>query len=156
MGQRKAFYKQKNPEFNCARKQIIDRNIFLASRNGDRKIMQSMKKRVDLLDNKEVEPVEPLQMNIYQINIYRKSLSWLHFEDEPRGQDRHQVKEKQPYISVFIVYLTTPSNNWEYQLRHDNIISCMIVWCIYRNADRPQRKETSWTESRLQFYGRQF
>ena len=156
MGQRKAFYKQKNPEFNCARKQIIDRNIFLASRNGDRKIMQSMKKRVDLLDNKEVEPVEPLQMNIYQINIYRKSLSWLHFEDEPRGQERHQVKEKQQYISVFIVYLTTPSNNWEYQLRHDNIISCMIVWCIYRNADRPQRKETSWTESRLQFYGRQF
>ena len=156
MGQRKAFYKQKNPEFNCARKQIIDRNIFLASRNGDRKIMQSMKKRVDLLDNKEVEPVEPLQMNIYQIDIYRKSLSWLHFEDEPRGQERHQVKEKQPYISVFIVYLTTPSNNWEYQLRHDNIISCMIVWCIYRNADRPQRKETSWTESRLQFYGRQF
>ena len=156
MGQRKAFYKQKNPEFNCARKQIIDRNIFLASRNGDRKIMQSMKKRVDLLDNKEVEPVEPLQMNTYQINIYRKSLSWLHFEDEPRGQERHQVKEKQPYISVFIVYLTTPSNNWEYQLRHDNIISCMIVWCIYRNADRPQRKETSWTESRLQFYGRQF
>ena len=156
MGQRKAFYKQKNPEFNCARKQIIDRNIFLASRNGDRKIMQSMKKRVDLLDNKEVEPVEPLQMNIYQINIYRKSLSWLHFEDEPRGQERHQVKEKQPYISVFIVYLTTPSNNWEYHLRHDNIISCMIVWCIYRNADRPQRKETSWTESRLQFYGRQF
>ena len=156
MGQRKAFYKQKNPEFNCARKQIIDRNIFLASRNGDRKIMQSMKKRVDLLDNKEVEPVEPLQRNIYQINIYRKSLSWLHFEDEPRGQERHQVKEKQPYISVFIVYLTTPSNNWEYQLRHDNIISCMIVWCIYRNADRPQRKETSWTESRLQFYGRQF
>ena len=156
MGQRKAFYKQKSPEFNCARKQIIDRNIFLASRNGDRKIMQSMKKRVDLLDNKEVEPVEPLQMNIYQINIYRKSLSWLHFEDEPRGQERHQVKEKQPYISVFIVYLTTPSNNWEYQLRHDNIISCMIVWCIYRNADRPQRKETSWTESRLQFYGRQF
>ena len=156
MGQRKVFYKQKNPEFNCARKKIIDRDILLASRNGDRKIMQSMKKRVDLLDNKEVEPVEPLQMNIYQINIYRKSLSWLHFEDEPRGQERHQVKEKQPYISVFIVYLTTPSNNWEYQLRHDNIISCMIVWCIYRNADRPQRKETSWTESRLQFYGRQF
>ena len=130
MGQRKAFYKQKNPEFNCASKKIIDRDILLASRNGDRKIMQSMKKRVDLLDNKEVEPVEPLQMNIYQSNIYRKSLNWLHFEDEPRGQERHQVKYQQPYISVFIGYLTTPSSNWEYQPRHDNNILCMVVWWI--------------------------
>ena len=129
MGQRKAFYKQKNPR-KQGRKQIIDRNIFLASRNGDRKIMQSMKKRVDLLDNKEVEPVEPLQMNIYQSNIYRKSLNWLHFEDEPRGQERHQVKYQQPYISVFIGYLTTPSSNWEYQPRHDNNILCMVVWWI--------------------------
>ena len=34
--------------------------------------------------NKEVEPVEPVQMNIYQNNTYRKDLSWLHFLDELR------------------------------------------------------------------------
>ena len=38
--------------------------------------------------NKEVEPVEPVQMNIYQSNTYRKDLSWLHLDDEPRVQER--------------------------------------------------------------------
>ena len=28
------------------------------------------------LENKEMEPVEPIQMNIYQSNTYRKDLSW--------------------------------------------------------------------------------
>ena len=35
-------------------------------------------------ENEEVEPFQPIQMNIYQSNIYRKDLSWLHFDDEPR------------------------------------------------------------------------
>ena len=38
--------------------------------------------------NKEVEPVEPVQMNIYQINTHRKDLNWLHFDDGPRVQER--------------------------------------------------------------------
>ena len=33
-----------------------------------------------------MEPVEPVQMNIYQSNTYRKDLSWLHFDNEPRVQ----------------------------------------------------------------------
>ena len=37
---------------------------------------------------KEVEPMEPVQMNIYQSNAYRKDLSWLHSKDEPRAQER--------------------------------------------------------------------
>ena len=32
-------------------------------------------------------------MNIYQSNTYRNNLSWLHFDDEPRVQERQQVKE---------------------------------------------------------------
>ena len=43
IGQRKAFYRQGIPEFSCARKEIIDIDIFVTSRNGDRKIMQSMR-----------------------------------------------------------------------------------------------------------------
>ena len=39
-------------------------------------------------ENKEVEPVEPVQVNIYQINTHRKDLSWLHFDDGPRVQER--------------------------------------------------------------------
>ena len=38
------------------------------------------------LENKEVEPAEPDQMNIYESNTYRKDLSWLHFNDEPYGR----------------------------------------------------------------------
>ena len=35
-------------------------------------------------------------MNIYQNNTCRKDLSWLHFDDEPRVQDRQQVKTNSP------------------------------------------------------------
>ena len=31
-----------------------------------------------------MEPVQPVQMNVYQSNSYRKDLSWLNFDDEPR------------------------------------------------------------------------
>ena len=40
IGQRKAFYRQKISEFSCARKEIVDIDILVTSRNGDRKIMQ--------------------------------------------------------------------------------------------------------------------
>ena len=50
--------------------------------------------------------MESVQMNIYQSNTYRKNLSWLHFDDEPRFQERQQIKEQQPYISVFAAYRT--------------------------------------------------
>ena len=33
---------------------------------------------------KEVEPVETVLKNVYQSNIYRKDLSWPHFNNEPR------------------------------------------------------------------------
>ena len=41
-----------------------------------------------------MEPVEPVLKNIYQINIYRKELSWPHFGDEPRVQEKQQVKDQ--------------------------------------------------------------
>ena len=63
------------------------------------------------LENKEVEPVEPVQMNIYQSNTYRKDLSWPHFNDEPRVQERQQVKDQQSYISISVVYPAIPSSN---------------------------------------------
>ena len=40
----------------------------------------------------EVEPVQPVQMNIYQSNTCRKDLSWLHFDGEPMAQERYLVK----------------------------------------------------------------
>ena len=43
IGQRKAFYRQRIPESSCARKETVDKDILVTSRNGDRKIMQSIK-----------------------------------------------------------------------------------------------------------------
>ena len=36
----------------------------------------------------KVEPVEPVLKNLYQSNTYRKDLSWLHFDNEPRVQEK--------------------------------------------------------------------
>ena len=77
------FYKQRIPESSCARKEIVDINISIISRNGDRKIMQFIRKKKTSLKNKEVEPVEPVQMSIYQSNTYKKALSWLKFNNNP-------------------------------------------------------------------------
>ena len=43
IGQRKAFYRQKIPQSNCARNETVDIDILVTSKNGDRKIMQSIR-----------------------------------------------------------------------------------------------------------------
>ena len=43
IGQRKAFYRQRIPEFSHARKETVDIDILVTSRNGDRKIMKSIR-----------------------------------------------------------------------------------------------------------------
>ena len=40
---------------------------------------------------------------------YRKDLSWLHFDDESRVQEKQRVKDQQSCISVFVVYSTNPT-----------------------------------------------
>ena len=61
MAQKKAFYKQRIPQFSCAKKETVDIDILVTSRNGDRKIMQSNRitSRPPLRTrNHDVEPVE--------------------------------------------------------------------------------------------------
>ena len=55
-------------------------------------------KKQTSLEKKEVEPVEPVQVNIHQSDTYRKELSWLCFYNEPRVQERQQVKELHIYF----------------------------------------------------------
>ena len=69
------------------RKETVDTGILVTFRNGDTKIMQS------IIENKEMEPAEIVQMNIYQSNTYRKNLSWLYFNNEPWVQKSQQVKD---------------------------------------------------------------
>ena len=52
--------------------------------------------QVDLAREKESKTNWANLMNIYQSNTYRKDLSWLHLLNEPRAQEREQVKEQQP------------------------------------------------------------
>ena len=40
IGQRKAFYRQRIPEFSRNKKETVDIDILVTSKNGDRKIMQ--------------------------------------------------------------------------------------------------------------------
>ena len=74
-----------------------------------------------------MEPVEPVQMNIYQSNTYRKDLSWLHLDNEPRVQERQHVKDQQSSISFLELIqqfhvvtrstsldMTTVSHTWPY------------------------------------------
>ena len=93
VGQRKAFYRQRIPESSCARKETVDIDILVTSRNGDTKIMQSIRIRSRPLEKKEMEPFEPVLKNTYQSSTYRKDLSWSHFDDKPRVQEKQQVKD---------------------------------------------------------------
>ena len=43
IAQRKAFYRKRIPESSCTRKETVDIDILVTSRNGDRKIMQSIR-----------------------------------------------------------------------------------------------------------------
>ena len=43
IGQRKAFYRKRIPGSHCARKETVDIDIFVTSRNGDKKIMQCIR-----------------------------------------------------------------------------------------------------------------
>ena len=43
IGQKKVFYRKRIPESSCARKETVDIDILVTSRNSYRKIMQSMR-----------------------------------------------------------------------------------------------------------------
>ena len=43
IGQMKAFYKWRVPEPSCARKETVDIDVPVTSRNGDRKLMQCIR-----------------------------------------------------------------------------------------------------------------
>ena len=113
IGQRKAFYKQIIPESSCARKETVDIDIFLRSRNRVKNHAIYQKNKQNSRENKEVEPAEPVQKNIYQSNTYRKDLNWLHFKNGPRAQESQQVKAQQ-YLHICFCSL---SNNSKQQLK---------------------------------------
>ena len=98
----------------------MDIYILVTSRNGYRKVMQSIR-----------------------ITSRPASRSWPHFDDEPRVQEMQQVKDQHSSILVFVPCLTIPSSNFGHQPKCDNSIPYIGVWQIYRDAEQPKEKETS-------------
>ena len=56
--------------------------------NGDKNYAIYYNNEKTSYENKEVEPVQPVQMNIYQNNIYEKDFNWLHFGNETRAHKK--------------------------------------------------------------------
>ena len=83
------------------RKKTVDIDIIATSRNGDRKIMQSIRIKSRPFREKRNGTVEPDLKNIYQNNIYGKYLSWPHFD---KGS-RKTAGEGPMVPCVFILYL---------------------------------------------------
>ena len=73
--------------FTCVRKENADKDILVTTKNGDTNHAIYQNNELTSLKDKEVKQLEPAQMN-YQNNAYRKHFSWLHFNDEPRVQER--------------------------------------------------------------------
>ena len=105
--QRKAFCRQRIPKSNHARKETVDNDIVISSKNHViyKNSEWTYHKNVDL------EPVQPDHMKICQSNAYRKDLNWLSFKNRQRVQEWQQVKDQQSHIFVSSVYLSYPSSS---------------------------------------------
>ena len=95
---------QRIHEYSRARKETVDTDIPEISRNGNRKIMQSIR-----ITSRP--PSRKRKKIIFQSNTNRKDLTWPHFDDEQRVQEKQQVKDQQSCIFVFVACLTIPSSN---------------------------------------------
>ena len=95
---------------SCARKEFVDIDILVTSRNGDRKIMQSIRitSRPPCRKRKWNQLSQFSRTSTKVIPIEK---TWPLFEDEPRVQEKQQVKDQQSCISVFVAFLTISSSN---------------------------------------------
>ena len=85
--QRKEFFLQRIKKPSCTRKETADIEILITSTKVTVKYATNQNNEWTCHNNEEKKPVQSVQMNIYQSNSYRKDLSWLHFDAEPRAQE---------------------------------------------------------------------
>ena len=67
----KAFYKQRILQPGCVRKETVNINILVKPKNDDHVIYQNYNQTS--VENKGIEPVELVQMNVYQSNTEEKN-----------------------------------------------------------------------------------
>ena len=87
-------------------KETVDMDILIKSTTGDTKTMQSA--RVTSRPTKRIMKwnVQPVQMTIYQGKNHRKYLSCVHFNNQQRVQEGHQLKDQKSYMPYFVANLT--------------------------------------------------
>ena len=116
IGQTKAFYRQRIPECNRAKKETVDIDILVTSRTDDSKIMQSIRITRRLPSRKwkwnQLSKFWRTATKVY--NTYRKDLTWPHFDNEPRVQKKQQVKDQQSCISGTNPDVKTVFHTWVY------------------------------------------
>ena len=100
--------------------------------------------------------MQPVQINIYQSNTYKKGFSWSHLGHEPRVQERQQVFDQHSYNHVSAVYLIYPNRSQEQQPSDCNSVPSKAVCQIYSDKEQHQDKETLQNESMHLFSCRQF
>ena len=97
-----------------------------------------------------------VQMNIYHSNTYRKDLSWLHFDNEPRVQEMKQLKDQQSCISIFVAYPTISSSNLEHQPEVTTIFHAWLYGRFINTQSNLRRKKLHRMNPGLKFLGGSF
>ena len=129
IGQRKAFYGQRISESSCARKETIDIDILVTSRNGDRKIMQSIRitSRPPSRKRKWSQLSRFWRTSTKVIPIEK---TWAgHISTMSHKGSRKAASEWPAVMHIlFADCLTIPSRTYRHQARRDNSIPDMGIW----------------------------
>ena len=134
---RKAFYMKRIPESSCDRKETVNIDTLVTSRNSDRKIMQST--RITSRPPSRLRKWNQLSQfwRTYTKVTPIEDISWPHFDDRRHKQATFSC------IFVFVACLTISSSSKGHQPRRENSIPYMRALEIYRDREQPQEKETS-------------
>ena len=72
IGQRKTLCKEEISGSRLVRKNTVDKGILVTFKYG-------LRKNISHKNNKE-EPIQPVQMNMFQSNVYKTDLEFTHFD----------------------------------------------------------------------------
>ena len=140
----KAFYRHKIPGSSCTRKETVDIDILVTSKNDDRKIVQSIRiTSSPLLRKRKWNQLCQFWRTFEeQSNTYRKDLSWLHLSDEPRVQEKAAGEGYSFCIFDFVACPTIPrSDMWMNEC--DNSFMCGRFIKIKSNLRRNKLHRTN-------------
>ena len=75
-----------NSTLQVCKKKAVEMDIVTPSANDDKNHAIYQNNKQTSSENKELDLVQSVHINIYQSNTYRKR-NWKHFDDQPRVQE---------------------------------------------------------------------